>query len=152
MLKKKVGIVLVIIVLLSLFSMQTFALAETKEARTATQEEINAKRSSSTPFFIQMELNGPSSYSTIPATKVDSRDALIMTHGNTVYWPMFGDVTLRVRNESRQYATVASVFESSDSQMLPYLSGQNYTGTKWLYGSGTDNMNAGFGVNGSWIP
>ena len=63
-------------------------------------------------------------------------------------------IVFRVRNEKRQYATEAKTFDNGAKDTLEYLSGQNYYGTKWLYGS-IDDTKAGddsLVVSGEWTP
>lgn len=87
-------------------------------------------------------------------SKTNTRSyATVSCNTNYVYWPSSG-VVLRVRNASHNYATNAGTFSNGQSRNLSYLSGQNYKGTKWLYGSINDNKAEGytFTVSGSWTP
>lgn len=104
-------------------------------------------------FNFWIENFGSSSYSQTPATKTDSVSALINCNENTVFWPYSG-VVLRVRNENHQYATYTGNFSNGEMKCLSYLNGQNYTGTKWLYGSISDSQSGpyDFAVSGHWVP
>ena len=107
-----------------------------------------------TAFAFTIENRGGSVSSPDPADKADGLHAWVSVDRNPVYWPSEDGIVFRVRNEKRQYATEAKTFDNGAEDTLEYLSGQNYYGTKWLYGS-IDDTKAGddsLVVSGEWIP
>ena len=118
-----------------------------------TDAEILAIKGSMPSYDFMITNNGNSYFEADPAYKNDSYPAYISPERNTTYWPSTG-VTMRVRNEQKQYATVAKVIQNGKTELLDYLSGQNYKGWKYLYGSISDSAGYEYQlrVQGKWLP
>ena len=131
-------------------------------ANAADENAISPRLTPSTGFSFWIHSSSESEYRSTAVEKTTNSSVawvynVINIGGNSstppTYWPQDG-VTLRVKNQNNQNATIASAFSFNETDSLSYFTGQNYTGKKWLYGniSGANSAGYGIGITGTWLP